>query len=120
MTGGNQAGRDPAPEDDLDTQEMDHRAALQRVCAELAVLFGEETVEQARQVDSADLNLTDEMVKSISEGVRRLKELKQDPRAQRQLVETLSPGEGIVLCLWIMDMDLLEKIQDRSYLEDRV
>ena len=83
---------------------------------ELSFLFGEEIVEQAQLLDSADLNLTEEMIASIGEGIRHLKQLKQDPEAQRQWLSEQAPGLRLLLCLWIMDMDLLDKIQTRSYL----
>ena len=84
---------------------------------ELSFLFGRDIVEQARLIDIADLNLTDEMSTSIGEGIRQLKQLKHDPEAQRQWVSELTPGLGLLLCLWIMDMELLDKIQTSSYLK---
>ncbi len=82
---------------------------------ELSFLFGGDIVEQARLIDIADLNLTDEMTTSIGEGIRQLKQLKHDPEAQRQWVSEQAPGSRLVLCLWIMDMDILDKIQANSY-----
>ncbi len=82
---------------------------------ELSFLFGGDIVEQARLIDIADLNLTDEMTTSIGEGIRQLKQLKHDPEAQRQWVSEQAPGLRLLLCLWIMDMDLLDKIQTGSY-----
>ncbi len=78
---------------------------------ELSYLFGKDIVEQARLIDIADLNLTDEITTEIGEGIRQLKQLKHDPEAQRQWVSEQAPGLRLLLCLWIMDMDLLEKIQ---------
>lgn len=83
---------------------------------ELSFLFGEEIIEQARLIDIADLNLHDDMTARIGEGMRQLKELKHDPEAQRHWVSEQSPGLRLLLCLWIMDMGLLDKIQERSYL----
>ena len=82
---------------------------------ELAFLFGKETVDQARQIDIVDLNMNKEMMDSISTGVRKLKELKHNPNAQINLVNELQPGARLVLCMWILDMGLLEKIQTRPY-----
>lgn len=84
---------------------------------ELSFLFGEDTVMQARLLDIADLNLTDEMTVIIGKGVRQLKQLKDDPQAQQQWVNELAPGSRLLLCLWLIDMDLLEKIQTHSYLK---
>ena len=55
------------------------------------------------------------MTASIGEGIRQLKQLKHDPEAQRQWVSEQAPGLRLLLCLWIMDMDILDKIQTRSY-----
>ena len=78
----------------------------------LALLFGRETVELAGRIDIADLNLNDQMIDSISAGVRKLKELKRDPQAQAGFVNGMEQGARLLLCMWIMDMDLLGKIQD--------
>jgi hypothetical protein len=78
----------------------------------LALLFGRETVELAAQIDIADLNLTDEMTAVITTGVKRLKELKHEPAAQRQLIAGMDQGASLLLCMWIMDMDLLDRIQE--------
>lgn len=89
-------------------------AADKNLVQELVFLFGEEIVEQARLIDIADLNITDEMTARIGEGVRQLKELKEDPGAQRQWISKQEPGLHLLLCLWIMDMDLLGKITARG------
>ncbi len=81
---------------------------------ELAILFGRETVEQASQVDIADLNLNEEIVACISTGIRSLKELRNNPVAQADFINGLEPGARLLLCMWIMEMGLLEKIQKRS------
>jgi len=83
--------------------------------AELTFLFGEETVALARQLDVADLNLRDEIVRDIGAGVGELKKLKANPRAQREFVSKLEQGSRLLLCMWIMDMELLDKIQTRPY-----
>jgi len=98
--------------DDLQ-QDIDE---AEKEARELAFLFGEHIVEQAQLVDIAELNLTDEMTNEIGTGVRQLKQLKHDPEAQRKWVKEQTPGLRLLLCLWIMDMDLLGKLQDRSYL----
>ncbi len=83
---------------------------------ELSFLFGEETVEQANQVDIVDLNLNKDITDTISKGVNQLKTLKNNPDAQLKLIKEMTPGARIVLCMWIMEMGLLDKIQVRSYL----
>ena len=88
----------------------------QRSNEELAFLFGRETVEQAGQLDIADLNLNEEIVACIAGGIRTLKELQDNPGAQVNYINGLEPGARLLLCLWVMDMGLLEKIRKRSYL----
>lgn len=99
-------------EDDL----LQDIAGDESLVRELSCLFGADIVEQARLIDIADLNLTDEMTAGIGTGIRKLKELKHDPGAQRQWVREQQPGMRLLLCLWIMDMDLLDKVQTRSWL----
>ena len=82
----------------------------------MAFLFGQETVLQARELDIADLNLNEEIVACISGGIRTLKELQGNPAAQVRFINGMEPGARLLLCMWIMDMGLLNKIQKRSYL----
>jgi hypothetical protein len=88
-------------------------AESESLARELSFLFGEETVEQARLIDIGVLNITDEMTAAIGEGIRQLKQLKNDPEAQRQWIEKQETGLRLLLCLWIMDMGLLEKIRKK-------
>ena len=84
---------------------------------ELSFLFGKDVVDLVSQIDVSDLNLNKEMTNSISIGVKQLKGQKNRPDAQRALLDKMEPGARLVLCLWIMDMDLLDKIQDHSYIQ---
>jgi len=77
---------------------------------ELTRLFGEDTVEQAQHIDVAHLNMNDKMIATISDGVRQLKALRTNPGAQRRLIGGMEPGARLILCMWIMDMGLLQKI----------
>lgn len=76
----------------------------------LSKLFGSDTVEQARLIDVVDLNMDERMTSTISSGLTRLKQLKNNPPAQFALVAQMEPGERLLLCMWIMEMDLLDKI----------
>ena len=102
------------PDDDF----VQSREENERAQDELAFLFGKETVEQAGQLDIADLTLSDEIAASIADGIRTLKQLRDRPAAQVNFVNSLQPGARLLLCMWIMDMDLLKKIQKRSYLRE--
>lgn len=85
--------------------------------AELSFLFGDETVKLAEQIDIADLNLKDEIVGAIADGVGELKKLRGNPQAQIEFVSKLEQGSRLLLCMWIMDMDLLSRIQTHSYIK---
>ena len=84
---------------------------------ELSFLFGEDVVKQAQLIDIADLNMTDDMTAAVTEGVRQLKQMKGDPAAQREWVQKQTSGLCLLLCLWIMDMNILDKIQSGSFLK---
>ena len=107
---------DPDTIEEFETDLVESIEASERLKLELSFLFGNEIVEQAMQIDIADLNLNKDIIDCISTGVRQLKTLKDNPNSQLDLVNTMEPGARIVLCLWIMDMGLLDKIQNRSYL----
>ena len=102
---------DTSYDDDLGSDITEHES----LARELSFLFGGDIVEQACLIDIANLNLTDKMSSSIGEGIRQLKQLKHDPEAQRQWLSEQEPGLRLLLCLWIMDMDILDKIQTRSH-----
>ena len=76
-------------------------------------IFGDGVVEQAGYLDVADLNISDDMARDIAEGIQQLKKKRHDPAAQQDWIRQQPPGLLVVLCLWIMDMDLLEKIRDK-------
>ena len=82
---------------------------------QLTKLFGSEIVEQASLIDVVDLNLDEQMTAAITGGLNRLKQTRNDPAAQIALVIAMEPGEKLLLCMWIMEMDLLDKIQARPY-----
>lgn len=103
---------EPIDDNDIE-QEIANEALMDK---EMSFLFGEDIVEQSRILDIAQLNLSDEMTAVIGKGINKLKELKNNPEAQRQWVHDQPLGSQLLLCLWIIDMGLLHKIQSRSYL----
>ena len=78
---------------------------------QLSSLFGSDTVEQACLIDVADLNLDEHMISCITNGLTRLKQMRNNPDAQISHVRTMEPGERLLLCMWILEMDLQEKIR---------
>ncbi len=116
MTGIENADPDVETNEELRPDLNESIEISEHLKKELSFLFGPEVVEQANHIDIVDLNLNNEITECISTGVRQLKSLKNDPEAQIKLVNKMTAGERIVLCMWIMEMDLLEKIQSGSYL----
>lgn len=82
---------------------------------ELSWLFGSDTVEQAALIDVVDLNMNEEMTRCISAGVTQLKKLRGQPGAQREFIQGRAPAERMLLCMWIMEMGLLDKLQTQGY-----
>jgi hypothetical protein len=50
------------------------------------------------------------MTASITAGITALKQLRKDPAAQKRLIADMQPGERLLLCMWVMEMELLDKI----------
>lgn len=76
----------------------------------LTKLFGAEIVEQAKLIDVVDLNLDDKMTACITAGVTGLKQRRGDSAGLRRYVESLQPGEQLLLCMWIREMELTDKL----------
>ena len=115
MTSIDKKGNEANSADETDSGLEDDIQASQHLDAELAFLFGEDIVEQSNHIDIVDLNLNQAITESIASGVKQLKALKSTPQAQQKFVDSLAAGEQIVLCMWIREMQLLNKIQDLSY-----
>jgi len=102
-------------DENVDSNNIEYLAQKQQhQFNELSFLFGRETVEQASMIDIADLNLNDEMTASISNGITRLKKLRNNSDGQVELLNRMGSGERLLLCMWVMDLDLLDKILSAS------
>lgn len=77
-------------------------------------LFGAEIVEQAQLVDVVDLNLDDRMTACITAGLTRLKQNRDNTGTQQAIVAAMEPGEKLLLCMWVMEMGLLDKLQSHT------
>ena len=93
----------------------DIRLEQGRIEQELSFLFGEDIVHQASLIDAVDLKLNDDMTRFISDGVTQLKKMKDQPESQKDFIQKMAAGQRLVLCMWIMEMGLLEKLQSHSY-----
>lgn len=90
----------------------------QQLLDELSFLFGRQTVEQACMLDVVDLNLNETMTASIISGLTKLKQLRGNPESQQELINSMEAGGRLLLCLWIMEMGLLDKVRSRPYLQN--
>lgn len=101
-------------EENTETENIERQQ--QQLHKEMAFLFGEETVEKAEIIDVVDLQLTKDMTECISRGVTRLKQLKDMPDAQQKYIRDLNPAEQLLVCMWVMEMNLLDKLRSHSYI----
>jgi hypothetical protein len=101
-------------EENTDTENIERQQ--QQLHNELAFLFGKETVEQAEVIDVVDLQLNQDMTQCISKGVTRLKQLKDMPDAQQKYIRELNPAEQLLVCMWVLEMNLLDKLRSHSYI----
>ena len=94
------------------SEETDNNAATrQQAVSFMATLFGAETVKLASRIDTANLNMNDAMTKAIGAGVKQLKTLHGDLKTQQEYIASLEEGTRLLLCLWIMDMELSDKLR---------
>ena len=77
----------------------------------LRALFGAETVTLAASLDTAILDMNDDMTKAVAAGVARLKTMRGNIAAQQKYIASLQEGARLLLCLWIMDMELTDKMR---------
>jgi hypothetical protein len=77
-------------------------------------LFGADIVEQAQLIDVVDLNLDDRMTAGITTGLTRLKQSRDNPGTQQAIVAAMGSGEKLLLCMWVMELGLLDKLQSHT------
>ena len=94
------------------SEATDNNAApRQQAVSFMQTLFGVETVKLASRLDTANLNMNDAMTKAVGAGVNRLKTLKGNLASQQEYIASLEEGTRLLLCLWIMDMELSDKLR---------
>lgn len=81
---------------------------------ELADLFGEETVYRARLTDPAELDLSAGLMNAVWDAADYLLREAGNSLAQRACVDRLSDAVRLVLCMWILDLDLAGKLYARA------
>jgi len=91
----------------LDNTDVFLQASLE---FELAFLFGQATVHQAKQSDIVDLDLDIEFLNGVSEIAGQLLKLTGQPIQQRKFVARLNADNRLMLCMWLMDTGIADKL----------
>lgn len=82
--------------------------------AELVALFGDVTVKIGRMVDPAMLALSADLMDRVHDGADALLARSGRPDAQRRYVAGLPSDVRLILCMWMMDLDLAAKLTARA------
>jgi hypothetical protein len=77
---------------------------------ELIVLFGRGRVEMAEAVDVVELDLTAPRMEAVQAACDELLKHTGQPRRQREIVDSLTDGTALVLCMWLMDTDFAGRV----------
>lgn len=86
---------------------------IKRRDRELEALFGPAMVLVAKAADPACLELTADLMEKVHATADLLLRLSGKPAEQRKLVKFLPSDVRMVLCMWIMDMNLAAKLTER-------
>ena len=78
-----------------------------RLDKELAFLFGAEVVTDSHKLSLEDMAIEAELV---AEGVRQLIEHKEQPEAQRMIIECMDELTAMALCKWIREPQTMSQI----------
>ena len=81
-----------------------------RVDAEIASLFGRELVNLARRTDVVDLDLEADYIDGLADAAEELLQVKGQSEKQRKMVDAMSAGERLALCMWMLDTDMAVKL----------
>lgn len=85
-------------------------ARRQRRERELAALFGEDCLAQARVTDPADLHLTADLMETVWDAADDLLRDAGNPEKQRATIAAIPEGTRLVLCMWVLDLELAGKL----------
>ena len=88
--------------------------------SELACLFGKKTVTRAKRTDIVDLRVDADFMDGIADTAGQLLEAKDNPRKQRRLVGSMDQDKRLVLCMWVMDMEMTDRLMTNLYKTDRL
>ena len=83
---------------------------MSRKNRELVSLFGADMVSKAQATDVAGLSLSAELMDAVHDAADRLLTVAGRPEEQRRIVSELPSLTRLVLCMWIMDMELAARL----------
>lgn len=88
-----------------------------RELVELKRLFGEPVVYLARITDPASLDLSAALMDRVHDGADALLALKGHPQEQCRYIGELPFDVRLVLCMWLLDLDLAAKLLKSLYVD---
>jgi len=71
-------------------------------------------VSQARLTDPAELDLSAALMEAVWDAADQLLRDAGNPYAQRAYVQGMPEAARLVLCMWVMDLELVRKLQERT------
>jgi hypothetical protein len=77
-------------------------------------LFGEVVSSVAAVTDSATLDLSAGLMDRVHDGADALLAMRQHPDEQMRYVSELPFDVRLVLCMWLLDCDLADKLASRA------
>ena len=77
-------------------------------------LFGEVVCSVAAVSDAATLDLSSGLMDRVHDGADALLAMRHHPDEQMRYVSELSFDVRLVLCMWLLDCDLADKLASRA------
>jgi hypothetical protein len=90
------------------------RMRQERRDRELVALFGREIVEDAHRTEVCDLHLTAEGMELVHDAADELLMRSGEALEQRRIVSKLDRFTRLVLCMWLVDLDLAASLAARA------
>lgn len=84
-----------------------------RLERELTALFGRDLLKQAKAIDPADLELSEELMDAVHDAADHLLDHAGNPAMQRVVVMALPADVRLVLCMWLFDLELVATLTAR-------
>lgn len=82
--------------------------------SELVALFGRRVVDMATVLDVAHLDITAKRMAAVQKATEALMELNGQPDGQRAVVKGLETYTALLLCMWLMDTGMFERLLEQA------